>query len=121
MKRFKKLMAICLSLALLAGALPIAMGTAALAEAAGTTAIQLGSEALGVNVNSSAAATVYYGQYNNAPIAWRVIGYNGSGVSTSDGTNGKAMLLSSEKLGMSVFYSPDPSQQKQQLRTECIA
>lgn len=111
MKRFKKLMAICLSLALLAGALPIAMGTAALAEAAGTTAIQLGSEALGVNVNSSAAATVYYGQYNNAPIAWRVIGYNGSGVSTSDGTNGKAMLLSSEKLGMNVFYSPDPSQQ----------
>ena len=95
----------------LAGTLPITTGTAALAEATGTAAIRLGSGALGTNVNSSAAATVYYGQYNGSPIAWRVIGYNGSGVSTSDGTSGKAMLLSSEKLGMSVFYSPDPSQQ----------
>ena len=52
--------------------------------AGGSAAIQLGADALSVlskNVNTAAAPTVYFGQdHENNPGAWRVFGYNGSGV-----------------------------------------
>lgn len=44
-------------------------------------AIRLGTDALNKNVNTAAAPIVYFGQdHENNPGAWRVIGYNGSGV-----------------------------------------
>ena len=44
-------------------------------------AIRLGTDALNKNVNTAAAPTVYFGQdHENNPGAWRVFGYNGSGV-----------------------------------------
>ena len=44
-------------------------------------ASRLGTDALNKNVNTAAAPTVYFGQdHENNPGAWRVFGYNGSGV-----------------------------------------
>ncbi len=55
----------------------------------GSAAIQLGADALSVlskNVNTATAPTVYFGQnHENNPAAWRVIGYDGSGVTSSQG------------------------------------
>ena len=55
----------------------------------GSAAIQLGADALSVlskNVNTATAPTVYFGQnHENNPAAWRVIGYDGSGVTSSKG------------------------------------
>ena len=55
----------------------------------GSAAIQLGTDALSVlskNVNTATAPTVYFGQnHENNPTAWRVIGYDGSGVTSSQG------------------------------------
>ena len=57
--------------------------------AEGSAAIQLGADALSVlskNVNTATAPTVYFGQnHENNPAAWRVIGYDGSGVTSSQG------------------------------------
>ena len=57
--------------------------------AGGSAAIQLGTDALSVlskNVNTATAPTVYFGQnHENNPAAWRVIGYDGSGVTSSKG------------------------------------
>ena len=57
--------------------------------AGGSAAIQLGADALSVlskNVNTATAPTVYFGQnHENNPAAWRVIGYDGSGVTSSQG------------------------------------
>ena len=47
-------------------------------------AIQLGTDALSKNANTATAPTVYFGQdHENNPAAWRVIGYNGNGVTSA--------------------------------------
>ena len=55
----------------------------------GTAAIQFGTYAISVlskNANSANAPTVYFGQnQENKPAAWRVIGYDGSGVASTQG------------------------------------
>ena len=57
--------------------------------AEGSAAIQLGADAISVlskNVNTATAPTVYFGQnHDNNPAAWRVIGYDGSGVTSAQG------------------------------------
>ena len=57
--------------------------------AEGSAAIQLGADAISVlskNVNTATAPTVYFGQnQENKPAAWRVIGYDGSGVTSAQG------------------------------------
>ena len=48
--------------------------------------VQLGTDALNKNVNTAVAPTVYFGQnHENNPGAWRVIGYDGNGVASSQG------------------------------------
>ena len=70
----------------------------------GSAAIQLGTDALSVlskNVNTATAPTVYFGQNNeNNPAAWRVIGYDGSGVTSS---KGDITLLAAGNMGETVF------------------
>ncbi len=57
--------------------------TAAFAADTGK-AIQLGTDALSKNANAATAPTVYFGQdHENNPAAWRVIGYNGNGVTSA--------------------------------------
>ena len=70
----------------------------------GSAAIQLGTDALSVlskNVNTATAPTVYFGQNNeNNPTAWRVIGYDGSGVTSSQGD---ITLLAAGAMGVIPF------------------
>ena len=48
--------------------------------------IQLGTDALNKTVNRASAPTVYFGQdHENNPAAWRVIGYDGNGVTSAQG------------------------------------
>ena len=48
--------------------------------------VQLGTDALNKTVNTASAPTVYFGQnQENKPAAWRVIGYDGNGVTSSQG------------------------------------
>ena len=66
-------------------------------------AIQLGTDALSKNVNTEAAPTVYFGQdHRNNPAAWRVIGYDGSGVA---GAQGDMTLLAAGTMGEAAFDS----------------
>ena len=66
-------------------------------------AIQLGTNALNKNVNTEAAPTVYFGQdHGNNPAAWRVIGYDGSGVA---GAQGDMTLLAAGTMGEAAFDS----------------
>ena len=70
----------------------------------GSAAIQLGADALSVlskNVNTATAPTVYFGQnHDNNPAAWRVIGYDGSGVTSS---KGDITLLAAGAMGVIPF------------------
>ena len=67
----------------------------------GSAAVQLGADALNKNVNTATAPTVYFGQnHENKPAAWRVIGYDGSGVA---GTAGNMTLLSAGNMGVVQF------------------
>ena len=70
----------------------------------GSAAIQLGADALSVlskNVNTATAPTVYFGQnHENNPAAWRVIGYDGSGVTSSQGD---ITLLAAGAMGVIPF------------------
>ena len=70
----------------------------------GSAAIQLGADALSVlskNVNTATAPTVYFGQnHENNPTAWRVIGYDGSGVTSS---KGDITLLAEGNMGVIPF------------------
>ena len=70
----------------------------------GSAAIQLGADALSVlskNVNTATAPTVYFGQnHENNPAAWRVIGYDGSGVTSS---KGDITLLAAGDMGVIPF------------------
>ena len=70
----------------------------------GSAAIQLGTDALSVlskNVNTATAPIVYFGQnHENNPTAWRVIGYDGSGVTSSQGD---ITLLAAGAMGVIPF------------------
>ena len=64
-------------------------------------AIQLGADALNKNVNTAIAPTVYFGQnQKNDPAAWRVIGYDGNGVTSAQGD---ITLLAAGTMGVVPF------------------
>ena len=69
--------------------------------AGSSAAIQLGTDALNKTVNTASAPTVYFGQnQENKPAAWRVIGYDGSGVTSSQGD---ITLLAAGAMGVIPF------------------
>ena len=83
------------------------MPTSVFAEevgAEGSAAIQLGADAISVlskNVNTATAPTVYFGQnHDNNPAAWRVIGYDGNGVTSAQGY---MILLAAGNMGVVQF------------------
>ena len=81
----KRILSILLTLCMVLCLVPT--GVFAEGEAAtGPAAIQLGTDALSKNVNTATAPTVYFGQnHENNPGAWRVIGYDGNGVTSAQG------------------------------------
>lgn len=92
----KRILSILLCLCMAACMLP----TVAFAADKGK-AIQLGTNALNKNVNTATAPTVYFGQdHGNNPAAWRVIGYDGSGVTSAQGD---MTLLAANNMGLSKF------------------
>ena len=92
----KRILSILLCLCMAACMLP----TVAFAADTGK-AIQLGTNALNENVNTATAPTVYFGQdHGNNPGAWRVIGYDGSGVA---GAQGDMTLLAAGNMGVVKF------------------
>ena len=99
----KRILSILLTLCMMLCLTPISV----LAEevgAEGSAAIQLGADPLSVlskNVNTATAPTVYFGQnHENNPAAWRVIGYDGSGVTSS---KGDITLLAAGAMGVIPF------------------
>ena len=63
--------------------------------------VQLGTDALNKTVNTVSAPTVYFGKnQENKPAAWRVIGYDGSGVA---GAQGDMTLLAAGAMGVIPF------------------
>ena len=92
----KRILSILLCLCMAACMLP----TVAFAADKGK-AIQLGTNALNENVNTATAPTVYFGQdHGNNPAAWRVIGYDGSGVTSAQGD---MTLLAANNMDLSKF------------------
>ena len=98
----KRILSILLALCMLFCLVP----TTAFAEevgAWGSAAIQLGADALNKTVNTEIAPTVYFGQnHENNPAAWRVIGYDGNGVTSAQGD---ITLLAAYNMGWSKFGS----------------
>ena len=96
----KRLLSILLTLCMLFCLVP----TGVFAEgetATGSAAIQLGTDALNKTVNTASAPTVYFGQnQENKPAAWRVIGYDGNGVTSAQGD---ITLLAANNMGLSKF------------------
>ena len=99
----KRILSILLTLCMMLCLTPISV----FAEEVGTegsAAIQLGADALSVlskNVNTATAPTVYFGQnHENNPAAWRVIGYDGNGVTSS---KGDITLLAAGAMGVIPF------------------
>ncbi|WP_294675258.1 InlB B-repeat-containing protein [uncultured Ruminococcus sp.] len=69
--------------------------------AEGSASVQLGTTALNKNVNTATAPTVYFGQdHENNLAAWRVIGYDGSGVTSAQGD---ITLLAAGAMGVIPF------------------
>ena len=63
--------------------------------------IQLGADALNKTVNTASAPIVYFGQnHENKPAAWRVIGYDGNGVTSAQGN---MTLLAAGAMGVIPF------------------
>ncbi len=63
--------------------------------------MQLGTDALNKTVNTASAPTVYFGQnQENKPAAWRVIGYDGNGVTSAQGD---MTLLAAGAMGVIPF------------------
>ena len=92
----KRILSILLCLCMAACMLP----TVAFAADTGK-AIQLGTDALSKKVNTATAPTVYFGQdHGNNPAAWRVIGYDGSGVTSAQGD---MTLLAANNMDLSKF------------------
>lgn len=99
----KRLISIMLALCMVLCLVP----TSVFAEevgAEGSAAIQLGADAISVlskNVNTATAPTVYFGQnHDNNPAAWRVIGYDGSDVTSAQGD---ITLLAAGNMGVVKF------------------
>jgi len=99
----KRILSILLTICMLFCLTPISV-FAEEVGAGGSAAIQLGADALSVlskNVNTATAPTVYFGQnHENNPAAWRVIGYDGSGVTSS---KGDITLLAAGAMGVIPF------------------
>ena len=99
----KRILSILLTLCMTLCCTPISV-FAEEVGAGGSAAIQLGADALSVlskNVNTATAPTVYFGQnHENNPAAWRVIGYDGSGVTSSQGD---ITLLAAGAMGVIPF------------------
>ena len=99
----KRILSILLTLCMMLCLTPISV-FAEEVGAEGSAAIQLGADALSVlskTVNTEIAPTVYFGQnHENNPAAWRVIGYDGSGVTSS---KGDITLLAAGAMGVIPF------------------
>ena len=99
----KRILSILLTICMLFCLTPISV-FAEEVGAEGSAAIQLGADALSVlskNVNTATAPTVYFGQnHENNPAAWRVIGYDGNGVTSSQGD---ITLLAAGAMGVIPF------------------
>ena len=99
----KRILSILLTLCMMLCLTPISV-FAEEVGAEGSAAIQLGADAISVlskNVNTATAPTVYFGQnHDNNPAAWRVIGYDGSGVASS---HGDITLLAAGAMGVIPF------------------
>ena len=99
----KRILSILLTLCMMLCLTPISV-FAEEVGAGGSAAIKLGADALSVlskNVNTATAPTVYFGQnHENNPAAWRVIGYDGSGVTSSQGD---ITLLAAGAMGVIPF------------------
>ena len=99
----KRILSILLTLCMMLCLTPISV-FAEEVGAGGSAAIQLGTDPLSVlskNVNTATAPTVYFGQnHENNPAAWRVIGYDGSGVTSAQGD---ITLLAAGAMGVIPF------------------
>ena len=96
----KRILSILLTLCMMLCLTPISV-FAEEVGAWGSAAIQLGTEVLNKNVNTATAPTVYFGQnHDNNPAAWRVIGYDGSGVASS---HGDITMLAAGAMGVIPF------------------
>ena len=81
----KRILSILLVFCIMMSLMPISV-FAEEVGAEGSASVQLGTTALNKNVNTATAPTVYFGQnHDNNPAAWRVIGYDGSGVTSAQG------------------------------------
>ena len=101
----KRILSILLTLCMMLCLTPISV-FAEEVGAWGSAAIQLGADAISVlskNVNTATAPTVYFGQnHDNNPAAWRVIGYDGNGVTSAQGD---ITLFAAYNMGWSKFGS----------------
>ena len=96
----KRILSILLTICMLFCLMPISV-FAEEVGAGGSAAIQLGTDALNKTVNTASAPTVYFGQnHENNPAAWRVIGYDGSGVTSAQGD---ITLLAAGDMGVIPF------------------
>ena len=96
----KRILSILLTLCMMLCLTPISV-FAEEVGAWGSAAIKLGADALNKTVNTEIAPTVYFGQnHENNPAAWRVIGYDGSGVTSS---KGDITLLAAGAMGVIPF------------------
>ena len=79
----KRILSILLVFCIMMSLMPISVFAEGVG-AEGSASVQLGTTALSKNVNTATAPTVYFGQnHDNNPAAWRVIGYDGSGVTSA--------------------------------------
>ncbi len=103
-QKIKKGIAMLLGMVLTVAACVSALPQMALtAYAAGTgKSIQLGANALNDNVNTANAPIVYY---DNDSDAWRVVGYDGTGVA---GTSGAITLIANGNIAFGYYDSDSP-------------
>lgn len=96
----KRILSLLLCALMFCGLLPVSV------QAAGNTkSIMLATKALGVNVNSPDAATVYFGKDETGNVAtWRVIGHNFEGIGS---TTYRMTLLAADNMGDSRFSHHD--------------
>ena len=96
----KRILSILLALCMLFCLTPISV-FAEEVGAWGSAAIQLGADTLNKTVNTEIAPTVYFGQnHENNSAAWRVIGYDGNGVTSAQGD---ITLLAAGAMGVIPF------------------
>ena len=99
-KRIQRILSILLTLCMTLCLTPISVFAEGVG-AEGSASVQLGTTALNKNVNTATAPTVYFGQnHDNNPAAWRVIGYDGSGVTSAQGD---ITLLAAGAMGVIPF------------------